>query len=115
MSGQENNKFYISRNLEILIWMIIILFFVVGFKIFAIHQEKINNDYVIFLQDVDGLIVGSPVRMMGIEVGYITKIKPTNEEVYVKFLVSDKSMKIPRGTQATVEFSGMAGSKSLEL
>ena len=53
--------------------------------------------------------------MMGIEVGHITKIKPTNEEVYVKFIIPDKSIAIPQGTVATVEFSGMAGSKSLEL
>ena len=67
------------------------------------------------MSDVDGLIVGSPVRMMGIEVGHITKIKPTNEEVFVKFILTDKNMQLPQGTIATVEFSGMAGSKSLEL
>ena len=67
------------------------------------------------MNDVDGLIVGSPVRMMGIEVGHITKIKPTNEEIYVKFIITDKTVLIPQGTVATVEFNGMAGSKSLEL
>ena len=76
---------------------------------------KTDNNYNIYLPDVDGLIVGSPVRMMGIEVGHITKIKPTNEEVFVKFIIPDKSIVIPQGTVATVEFSGMAGSKSLEL
>ena len=67
------------------------------------------------MSDVDGLIVGSPVRMMGIEVGHVTKIKPTNGEVYIKFLITDKNLTLPQGTIATVEFSGMAGSKSLEL
>ena len=67
------------------------------------------------MPDVDGLIVGSPVRMMGIEVGYVTKIKPTNDEVYVKFILTNPDVYIPQGTRATVEFSGMAGSKSLEL
>ena len=67
------------------------------------------------MSDVDGLIVGSPVRMMGIEVGHVTKIKPTNGEVYIKFLITDTSLTLPQGTIATVEFSGMAGSKSLEL
>ena len=74
-----------------------------------------DNDYTIFMNDVDGLIEGSPVRMMGIEVGYITKIKPTNGEVYIKFLITDDTVTIPQGTVATVEFNGMAGSKSLEL
>lgn len=67
------------------------------------------------MPDVDGLIVGSPVRTMGVEVGYITKIKPTNNEVFVKFLITDKDITIPQGTKATVEFNGMAASKSLEL
>ena len=81
-----------------------------------INKEKSSsNDYQIFLQDVDGLIVGSPVRMMGIEVGHVTKIKPTNDEVYVKFILTNPDVYIPQGTAVTVEFSGMAGSKSLEL
>ena len=82
---------------------------------FIFKEKNDLNDYQIFLQDVDGLIVGSPVRMMGIEVGHITKIKPTNQEVYVKFVLDNPDVFIPQGTVATVEFSGMAGSKSLEL
>ena len=67
------------------------------------------------MPDVDGLIVGSPVRAMGIEIGHVTKIEPMKDEVFVKFIITDKSVKLPQGTAATVEFSGMAGSKSLEL
>ena len=67
------------------------------------------------MPDVDGLIVGSPVRAMGIEIGHVTKIEPMKDEVFVKFIITDKTVTIPQGTSATVEFSGMAGSKSLEL
>ena len=105
----------ITPKQELLIWLLVLLsitFFIVTHKA---YEEKNNNDYSIFMQDVDGLIVGSPVRMMGIQVGHITKIKPTNNELFVKFVLHDKDLKIPQGTLATVEFSGMAGSKSLEL
>lgn len=85
------------------------------FNSYIFKNIQTDNDYTIFMNDVDGLIVGSPVRMMGIEVGHITKIKPTNEEIYVKFIITDKTVLIPQGTVATVEFNGMAGSKSLEL
>ena len=86
------------------------------FSLTNINREKNDeNDYQIFLQDVDGLIVGSPVRMMGIQVGHVTKIKPTNNEVYVKFIITEPEVFLPQGTSVTVEFSGMAGSKSLEL
>ena len=106
----------ITHSGEFLFWLIIILIIVAVFSTGKIFKDKYNqNDYQIFLQDVDGLIVGSPVRMMGIEVGHITKIKPTNTEIYVKFILTNPKVYIPQGTYATVEFSGLAGSKSLEL
>lgn len=116
MRSEENREFHITHSGELLIWLIVVLLFVSFSTIFGIQKEKNDlNDYQIFLPDVDGLIVGSPVRMMGIEVGYIKKIKPTDKEVYVKFVLTNPDVYIPQGTSATVEFSGMAGSKSLEL
>ena len=116
MRDKNKREFHITHSGELLIWLIIVLIFVSFSTIFGIHKEKNDlNDYKIFLPDVDGLIVGSPVRMMGIEVGYVKKIKPTNKEVYVKFVLTNPDVYIPQGTSATVEFSGMAGSKSLEL
>lgn len=113
---KEKNIFYITHSGEFLFWLVIILIVVAFSSLGLIFKEKHDeNDYQIFMPDVDGLIVGSPVRMMGIEVGYVTKIKPTNDEVYVKFILTNPDVYIPQGTRATVEFSGMAGSKSLEL
>lgn len=111
----EHNTFYISHRIELLIWLLVILLILAVSTFFQHINMQKDNDYTIFMNDVDGLIEGSPVRMMGIEVGYITKIKPTNGEVYIKFLITDNSITIPQGTVATVEFNGMAGSKSLEL
>ena len=116
MSGdKKDNILYITHSGELLIWLVIILIIVAVSTITYVSNTQKDNDYNIFMSDVDGLIVGSPVRMMGIEVGHVTKIKPTNGEVYIKFLITDKSLTLPQGTIATVEFSGMAGSKSLEL
>lgn len=114
--NEEKKVFYITHSGEFLFWLIIILIFVAVSSLGLIFKEKNDeNDYQIFLQDVDGLIVGSPVRMMGIEVGYVTKIKPTKDEVYVKFILTNPDVYIPQGSAVTVEFSGMAGSKSLEI
>lgn len=116
MSGdKKDNIFYITHSGELLIWLVIILIIVAVSTITYVSNTQKDNDYNIFMSDVDGLIIGSPVRMMGIEVGHVTKIKPTNGEVYIKFLITDKNLTLPQGTIATVEFSGMAGSKSLEL
>lgn len=115
-NNKEKNVFYITHSGEFLFWLVIILIIVSCSSLCLIFKEKHDiNDYQIFLQDVDGLIVGSPVRMMGIEVGHITKIKPIKDEVYVKFVLTNPDVYVPQGTAATVEFSGMAGSKSLEL
>lgn len=117
MKGIDNKKsFYISHSGEFLIWLIVILLFVALSSMGFIFKEKNDeNDYQLFLQDVDGLIIGSPVRMMGIEVGHVTKIKPTKDEVYVNFVITKPNVYIPQGTAVTVEFTGLAGSKSLEL
>lgn len=52
---------------------------------------------------------------MGVQVGYIDKVKIISDDVYVKFVITDKEVSIPKGAIATVEFSGMGGSKSLEI
>ena len=111
----DNSVFYVTHSIELLVWLIVVLLVVATCSILYMHNEKHNNDYSIFLPDIDGLIVGSPVRILGIDVGHVVKIKPVNDTVYVKFLITNKEIKIPQGTNATVEFSGMAGSKSLEL
>lgn len=113
---KQRKILHITHSGEFLFWLVIILIIVALFSTGKILKEKNDkNDYQLFLQDVDGLIVGSPVRMLGIEIGHITKIKPTNSEIYVKFILTNPDVYIPQGTYATVEFSGLAGSKSLEL
>ena len=118
MLEDENKKniFYINHSGELLIWLIVILVSVMIIFFHNLSKSKSSDEYNIFMPDVDGLIVGSPVRMMGIEIGHVTQIKPVRDEVFVKFIITDKSISaIPKGTSVTVEFTGMAGSKSLEL
>ena len=79
------------------------------------NYKKNFNTYQIFLPDVDGLINGSPVRLMGIQIGYVSQIDIVGEDVYVKFIITEPNVKIPPGSVTTVEFTGLGGSKSLEL
>lgn len=101
--------------IEVFIWLLI-LFLVSSTIIFAKYNYKKNfNTYQIFLHDVDGLIVGSPVKLMGIQIGYVNQLDIVGEDIYVKFIITETDVKIPYGSTATVEFSGLGGSKSLEL
>lgn len=113
--NRENRVFYVNHSGELLVWLLILLFVAIIFSLTNFKKAHSDNIYNIFMPDVDGLIVGSPVRTMGIEVGHIINIKPVKDELFVKFIITDESVKLPQGTKATVEFSGMAGSKSLEL
>ena len=101
--------------IEIMVWLLIITTGVGLYKYNAAKSQKELKTYQLFLQDVDGLIVGSPVRMMGVPIGYISNIKIVQDHIYVKFAITQENFNIPKGAIATVEFNGMGGSKSLEL
>lgn len=104
------------RIIEITVWLVIFLVVLgVGVTLFIKHEQSFETHRII-MPDVDGLIVGSPVNIMGIPVGSVTKTKIRNDdEVLVKFKITNKNVHIQKGTVATVEFSGLGGSKSLEL
>ena len=101
--------------IEFLVWVFILLFVAVGIRTYRHLENKKLVTYQIFIPDVDGLIVGSPVRFLGVQIGYISKVKILSNEVYLKFVVSDKNITLPKGAIATVEFNGLGGSKSLEI
>ena len=82
--------------IEFCIWFFIICIAVTGIKIHNHNEAKKLVSYQIFLPDVDGLIVGSPVRYMGVEVGYIEKVRIVSGEVYLKFVVTDKDLQLPK-------------------
>lgn len=100
---------------EVFVWVLILFLISGGIMLSKMNYRKNFSTYQMFLPDVDGLINGSPVKMMGIQVGYVNQIDIVGEDVYVKFIITDKSVKIPYGSRATVEFSGLGGSKSLEI
>lgn len=101
--------------IEIIVWLLIItssLFFVI-YK--TAVKDNVKNTYYIFFDDIDGLVKGSPVRLMGINVGYIKDIKIFDNKVFVSFLVTTDNVTIPKSATATIEFYGLGGSTSLEL
>ena len=53
--------------------------------------------------------------MMGLQIGHVERVKIVSDHVYVKFVLEDKNLSLPKGVIATVEFNGLGGAKSLEL
>lgn len=108
-------KLHFYAWIELLIWLLILCVAVGTIRFYQYKKAKELKTYQIFMPDVDGMIVGSPVKFMGVQVGYVQKIHIVNNNVYVKFVVTDKNASIPAGSVATVEFNGLGGSKSLEI
>ncbi|MBR3604877.1 MAG: MCE family protein [Candidatus Gastranaerophilales bacterium] len=101
--------------IEILIWITILLV-LIGAGIFTYKKFFVEpNVYVIQFKDIDGITKGSPVRFMGINIGYVRKLKSRNKYIDVQIIVTQKNVSIPNGTLARVEFYGLGGSKSIEL
>ena len=101
--------------MEFVIWLIILAVLIFGVKIHNKNYHKKFKNYQIFISDADGLIVGSPVRYSGVQIGYVTKIQIISSNVYIRFVVTEKDFDLPEGVTATVEGSGLAGSKAIEI
>ncbi len=100
---------------ELFLWAVIILALILGFTYSFATSDQKNHSYYLFFKDVDGLSQGSPVRMMGCQIGYVKDVKVFKDNIFVSFLVTEKNIFIPLGSVARVEFYGLGGSKSLEI
>lgn len=101
--------------IELFVWLFIIIFATTGFLYYKTVKNNHKNTYHIFMKDIDGLMKGSPIKIMGIQVGYVTQISIIDDYIYISFLISKPNVTIPHGSVALVESYGIAGSKSIEL
>ena len=81
---------------ELFVWGLII--FTALFIGIYFHNADVrkNYTYYVFFKDVDGLIKGSPVKLQGYQVGYVSNISIINNEVFVTFVITDKSFEMPK-------------------
>lgn len=108
----RNKKFLL---LDIIIWVLLLI----GLVFFGLNITKTfygnSKSYQVSFKDIDSLSIGSPVRVMGIQVGHVSKIRLLDDRVLVDFVVKDNQLSIPNGSQISIQFTGMAGSKSLDI
>lgn len=81
------------------------------------YNEYFNHfpRYTVNFEDLDGLSVGSPVRFSGVHIGHVTKQELKDKQITVTFKVTDRTIKIPDNSMVGVEFTGLGGSRSLEI
>ncbi|MBQ8886401.1 MAG: MCE family protein [Candidatus Gastranaerophilales bacterium] len=101
--------------IEIIAWLLIILGSLFYFVYNTSIKENVKNTYYIFFDDVDGLVKGSNVKLMGMNIGYVKDVKIFDNKVFVSFIVTKENITIPKQALANIEFYGLGGSTSLEL
>ena len=99
-----------------LIALAILIFSVMWLKGRAISS---GNRITVTFQDVDGMRAGSGVQIMGLRVGQIEEITPfitpDNSFVNVKFVITEPGVKIPVGSEISIQQSGIIGEKFIEI
>ncbi len=105
-------KEYIVEIL-IIILSALVLFGLVAYGVKKTVYDK--NLYTLYFRDVDGIIPGSPVKFMGVTVGHVSKLTLKGNKIKAIIFVSKPEIKIPDCANARVEFSGIVGSKYIEI
>lgn len=104
-----------QKVIEIFILICLLALVIMGVLIFKHYKYDKPNTYNIVFKDIDSIVKGSPVRFMGINVGYVTKLKRKDGYIICRIRITKDNVKIPDFTRAKVEFNGLGGSKSIEL
>lgn len=65
---------------------------------------------------IDGLGLDSPVRLAGLDIGFVSAIALNNEQrALVSLSINDPDISIPSDTAAVIETDGIFGEKYVEL
>lgn len=101
--------------IEVLIWLLLLVLVSLAL-VFAHYFFFVKkHTHTLAFSDVDGIIKGSPVRFSGVVVGHVRNIRIQNSKVLVEIIITQPKVTIPDNSTARVEFSGLGGSKSIEI
>ena len=109
-------KRYLSLIIEASLWLLVITSLVMAMFLYKHIKLKEKHSYHVFFNDTNGIRNGSPVKIMGNEIGYVSNVSVINsDEIFISFVITNPEITIPSGTIAKVESTGLVGSRSLEL
>lgn len=113
-------NFFMKKHLiwisELLLWIFIIIVLIMSMFLYKHLKLKEKHSYHVFFADANGIRDGSPVKIMGNEIGYVSNVRVIdNSEIFVSFVITKPQINIPAGTVANIESTGIVGSRSLEL
>ncbi len=104
-----------AHKIEILVlFCLFVCLSLIGFWAYDVFFAG-KNTHILYFRDVDGIVTGSPVKFMGVIVGHVSDLEYKGGMINVKILITKRGVEFPRGSKAHVQFSGIAGSKSIEI
>lgn len=104
-----------KRHAPLLTWLIpLLVLVVIAVVSFTVAPWRATDEYSAEFTTGRGLYVGDDVRIMGVEVGRITRIAPRGDRVLVTFTV-DAEHRIPADAEAALMAPTLVSARFLQL
>ncbi len=101
---------------DILLWLVLALLLAYGVYFFAIAlPAKRGQTFTLNFRNANEISKGSPVRLMGTDIGFVSDLRIRNDHVEVTIQTDPGSLKIPSGSTFDILFTGLGGAKSVEI
>lgn len=94
--------------------LIIVGFFILRIERISLNRQKEGQKVQAAFPTVAGLDERAPVRIAGVRVGVVEKIRLTDDHALVSLAI-DRSIKLHQGAKAAVRMLGMLGDQYVEL
>lgn len=114
----NNKRLPLNRAIisDIALWVLLAALLAFGVYMLAVRiPEKRGQTITLHFKDANEVSKGSMVRMMGVDIGYVDDVRIRQDHVDVTLQTYPEALQIPSGAMFTVLFTGLAGSKSIEI
>ena len=109
----KSNTFEAIVGAFVIIISVVFLFF--GFSTMKIQNSDIYNVYALFNR-IDGIKIGSDIRMSGIKIGTVVSQELDNSSFEAKVLMSiDSKILIPDDSSAKITSDGLLGGNYISI
>lgn len=99
---------------DILLWVALATLLSLGWQ--AWHNSHPHGEVLhLSFQDANEISKGAMVRMMGTEIGFVDKVEIQQDRVHLVVRTYPDALPIPSGSVASILFTGLVGSKSIEI
>lgn len=101
---------------DLFLWFFLLLLVACGIYFLPDLQGNQHSQTIhLAFQDANEISRGAAVRMMGTEIGYVKDIHLKKDYVDIVIKTNPGSLTIPSGSTFTILFTGLVGSKSIEV